>query len=379
MLGESMFHINAFRPAAPDSISAVFDSVLRRDSTLFPALIHPMDLGITYRDSARFERYFPRVARTAAPSTVAAIRTTADLIWGPRPTSKAIAAAVADQPSRLLHVANSAYHWDQATSDSIAQQFAWVQRAAPHSPQFLARALALRALAFAGMGRWREAHVLVDSLKALDPEKARGIRAWSMALGLAPVQAGFLDSLVKAFPPGPQAEYAGALLHLFRGQVREGRSRIARALAARDSRPLPPEMRGLMEAVDGWGMLLQGDSVAGIRRLRAGIDTAASPGMTDETSFFRFQLGLALAERPETRAEGIRWLKFGFELQPLYLPLTQLALGRTYDAAGQGDSAAVAYRRFLRFWNKADPEMQGRVGEAREALKEVTRERPESR
>jgi len=379
MLGESMFHINAFRPAAPDSISAVFDSVLRRDSTLFPALIHPMDLGITYRDSARFARYFPRVARTASPTTVAAIRTTADLIWGPRPTSKAIATAVADQPSRLMHVANSAYHWDQATSDSIVQEFAWVQRAAPRSPQFLTRALAVRSLAFAGMGRWREAQVLVDSLKPLDPEKAMGIHAWSMALGLAPVRAGFLDSLVKGFPPGPQAEYAGALLHLFRGQVREGRSRIARALATRDSRLVPQEMRGLMEAVDGWGMMLQGDSVAGIRRLRAGIDTAASPGMTDETAFFRFQLGLALAARPETRAEGIRWLKYGFELQPLYLPLTQLALGRTYEASGQRDSAAVAYGRFLRLWDKADPEMQARVRGAREALQEVTRERPGSR
>jgi hypothetical protein len=200
-----------------------------------------------------------------------------------------------------------------------------------------------------------------------------------MALGLAPVRAGFLDSLVKGFPPGPQAEYAGALLHLFRGQVREGRSRIARALAARDSRLVPLEMRGLMEAVDGWGMMLQGDSAAGIRRLRAGIDTAASPGMTDETAFFRFQLGLALAARPETRAEGIRWLKYGFELQPLYLPLTQLALGRTYEAAGQRDSAAVAYGRFLRFWDKADPEMQARVRGAREALQEVTRERPGSR
>ena len=76
-LGESMFHLNAFRPAAPESISAVFDSVLRRDSTLSPALIHPMELGVMYRDSARFARYFPGFARTAPPSKVSAIRTAA--------------------------------------------------------------------------------------------------------------------------------------------------------------------------------------------------------------------------------------------------------------------------------------------------------------
>jgi hypothetical protein len=335
-----------------------------------------MELGLMYRDSARFARYFPGFARTAPPIRVSAIGTAADLVWGPRPTSKAIGAEFAEQASWLVHAANSAYHWDQATSDSIVQGFAWVQRAAPRAPQFLTRALGARAHVLAGMGRWREAQVLLDSLKPLDSERAMGIQAWSMALGLAPTWARFLDSLVGAFPPGPQAEYAGALLHMFRGQVREGRSRVARALATRDSRPTPPEMRGLMEAVDGWGMLLQGDSVAGIRRLRAGIDTAASPGMTEETSFFRFQLGLALAARPETRAEGIRWLRYGFDLQPLYLPLTHLALGRTYEAAGQQDSAARAYSRFLRLWDKADPELQARVREVRGALQELTRERP---
>ena len=379
MLGESMFHLNAFRPAAPESISAVFDSVLRRDSTLFPALIHPMELGVMYRDSAQFARYFPGFAGTAPPSRVSAIRTTASLVWGPPPTDKAIGAAFAEQGSWLIHAANSAYHWDEARSDSIAQRFAQVQRAGPRSPQFLTRALAARAHVLAGMGRWREAQVLLDSLKPLDSEKAMGIQAWSMALGLAPVRARFLDSLVNALPPGPQAEYAGALLGMFRGEVREGRSRIARALATRGSQPTPPEMRGLMEAVDGWGILLQGDSVAGIRRLRAGLDTAASPGMTEETAFFRFQLGLALAARPETRAEGIRWLRYGFDMMPLYQPLTQLALGHTYETAGQRDSAAVAYGRFLRLWDKADPELQGRVREAKEALQETAGERPASR
>jgi serine/threonine protein kinase len=54
------------------------------------------------------------------------------------------------------------------------------------------------------------------------------------------------------------------------------------------------------------------------------------------------------------------------------------ALGRTYEAAGKPDSAALACGRFIRFWDKADPELQGRVKEAREALQEITRERPNS-
>ena len=103
---------------------------------------------------------------------------------------------------------------------------------------------------------------------------------------------------------------------------------------------------------------------------------AAAPGSAHESSYLRFQFALTLAARPDTRAEGIRWLRYGFENMPLYQPLTQLALAHTYESAGQRDSAALAYRRFLRLWDKADPELQGRVREAESGLQEVTAERP---
>ena len=90
----------------------------------------------------------------------------------------------------------------------------------------------------------------------------------------------------------------------------------------------------------------------------------------------RFQFALALAARADTRAEGIRWLQYGFENLPLYKPLTSLGLGHTYEAAGQRDSAANYYGRFLRYWDKADPELQARVTQAKEALQEISRERP---
>ena len=88
LLGESMFHIQGYRPTAPESVTAVFDSVLRRDSTLFPALLHPLDLALLYRDRPRFTRYFPSFARTASPAKVSAMRTAAGLLSGAhhRPT-----------------------------------------------------------------------------------------------------------------------------------------------------------------------------------------------------------------------------------------------------------------------------------------------------
>ena len=133
-------------------------------------------------------------------------------------------------------------------------------------------------------------------------------------------------------------------------------------------------IRGLMIAGDGWGQLLQGDSAGGIRRMRAGLDQSAAPN--EETAFPRFQLALSLAARGDTRAEGINWLRYGFDLLPLYKPLTFLALGHAYEAAGVMDSATQAYTHFLRLWDKADPELQGRVREARSALEELNREQP---
>jgi hypothetical protein len=56
---------------------------------------------------------------------------------------------------------------------------------------------------------------------------------------------------------------------------------------------------------------------------------------------------------------------------------TRSTSGRTEDA-GQHNSAALAYSRFLRFWEKADPELQGRAKEAKQALQRLTRERPGS-
>jgi hypothetical protein len=44
------------------------------------------------------------------------------------------------------------------------------------------------------------------------------------------------------------------------------------------------------------------------------------------------------------------------------------------EAAGQRDSALYAYGKFVRLWDKADPSLQGRVKEAREAMARLSAE-----
>jgi tetratricopeptide (TPR) repeat protein len=375
MLGEAMHHTASFRPAAPDSISAAFDSVLRRDSTLFPALIHPLELALLYRDTLRLRRYLAPYQRNVPPSWAKAAETGAAIVWGPAPSLADLRAAVRAQPSFIYHAAISFYQSGKATSDSVLWVFGVGQRVWSESPEYLSRSLSVRAHALAGTGRWREATVVLDSLKPLDPEEAGVIEAWSIVLGLTPRSLRpRLDSIVKALPPGPDAQFGRAMLHLLQGRLSEGRRQVARALATRDSTPTSYD-RGRMIAADGLALILQGDSVPGIHRMRQGLDTAAAPGQGEETAFLRLQFALALAARPETRAEGIRWLRYGFDTSPMYKPLTLLALGHAYEAAGQRDSAATSYRRFLMLWDRADPELRARVQEARDALSAVTRER----
>jgi hypothetical protein len=232
----------------------------------------------------------------------------------------------------------------------------------------LKQAIGARANVLAGTGRWREARVLLDSLRMIEPRKARGIEAWAVVLGLTPHSfRSILDSVVKEMPPGPEAVYAAAMLHVIKGQVAEGRRILARELA-RESTAIPDPIRGVMIAGDG--------CFRAIRWLGSGacgLDWSSLLHRTKRVRFRGFSSRWPLP-RQETRDEGIRWPRYGFETLPLYKPLTLLALGHTFEAAGQRDSAAVAYSRFLRLWDKADPDLQGRVREAREGLHAVTRE-----
>jgi hypothetical protein len=154
-----------------------------------------------------------------------------------------------------------------------------------------------------------------------------------------------------------------ALLGLWLG-TRVGERKVAR------------EAHGMLVATDGWASLIAGDTTAGIGRLRQGITELSGPSASATSAFLRFQFALALSARPTTREEGIRWLRYASDdqSQTYLFPLSYLALGQALEAAGEGAAAADAYGRFIRLWDKADPPLQGRVREARDALARLTAE-----
>jgi tetratricopeptide (TPR) repeat protein len=388
LLGEALVHLHSFAPESGDTIMAVFDRVLRSDSTLAPAYIHPIEIALSIGDSARFSRYWSAYRPLAPPSLRAAIETTRQLEWGDRLSDSLLRATLASHPLLLFYSVVARYHREQATSDSVLASLnvlvGHARTLAVGGIRALRSVAGLRGLAAAaeaealvGLGRLDEASRWVDSIGPFPPDGTANVMLWPLALGVAP--GGYLggreDSLLRMVPPGPRHEYAEAMRELARGRVSEARRRIAAGLAMPDMPVGLAHTEGLLAGAAGWASLIEGDTLAGIRQLRAGIDEAAAPKADDETAFLRFQLALALSSRPETREEGIRWLRWAFLPRQLFLlPLAYLALGRAWEAAGEPDSAAHAYGRFVRLWNKADPPLQGLVQEAREALARLSEE-----
>ncbi|MBA3495836.1 MAG: hypothetical protein H0T86_01880, partial [Gemmatimonadales bacterium] len=375
LLGESLYHLRPFVPVSADSVIAVFDRVLRQDSSLVPAVIHQLNLAVLYRDRAQYarsrriyDRYAPRTHQRAEDVSAA-------IAWGPRPPDSVFANAMRQEFGTKPSIAiGSIWRRSDATSDTVLDLIRWASRAGPPTPGFRLRAMIERTYATVGMGRLTEALPLIDSLSAIDPRPGAGALAGPIGLGIAPPSYGGdrLGRLRAGMPPSGFKHYADAYFALSRGDVEAGRREVQAGLALGDS--IGPTMHGMLVATGGWASLVAGDTAAGLRELRTGIAQLSGPGSGQMSGFLRFQFALALSARPETREEGIRWLRYAFEEQPSYLPLSFLALGRAWESAGERDSAAHAFGRFVRLWDKADAPLQGRVQEARDALERLSAE-----
>ncbi len=135
--GEALFHLRELVPYPADTILAAFDKVIASDSTLTPALIHPLELTLGNRDSARFGRYLRLFGRTAPPRRVAAHRAASGLAWGPRPSDSELRAALVTVPSVGFPAVGAAYRDEAATSDTVLARLARLEDAIPEgSPAY---------------------------------------------------------------------------------------------------------------------------------------------------------------------------------------------------------------------------------------------------
>jgi hypothetical protein len=128
-----------------------------------------------------------------------------------------------------------------------------------------------------------------------------------------------------------------------------------------------------LRALAGASRIAAGDSTAGLADMRTTFASGSIGALTSTPlSPVRFVFAATLATRPETRAEGIRLLRYGFTegvvSEMATLPHALLALGHALEAEGDRAGATVAFERLLALWVEADPNLQATIGAVRERL-----------
>ncbi len=366
-LGETYFHLGASDLVSDAQHDEAWARGIDLDPGFAPLYIHPTEVAFHRADSARAIELGQTYLRLAPHGEFApAFRHALALLWG-------------DKASRARA---------RATLDTLSTENGLLTLPYLQHPRFLPLAAELASLL-----RRREAwndgrpnrYVRTDVLRgdlatALatldDPRTERDIReGWlfymhEIGIPVAPARLAELAAFGPADTlPGFKSFYAAVLA------AQEGRWAEfdrASARAQRDAERLRAEgdstrlrsTEGMIRAIDGYAAWRRGErekagTLLEVARREA---TGYGPGFVNDV--IRYWLGtLALEEGRLTDAE--RYFQSYFWL---VRPLVADRLGQAYERQGEREKAREAYELFIAAWRDADPALQPRVAEARQAL-----------
>ena len=372
LLGEARMHSRTTVPWTVEEVVEPFDRVLALDSTLTPAVIHPLELALATRDSVRFARYLPVLEGAAAAGFTTNFRSLGRFVWDEGMSDEErteLGASVSGaffamgglkwspdiDPARLERV------FDGMISGS---DNAGVQRELPMIRGFL----------LLGLGHLDRAVAYGDSLRATDPRSSQQLRISPYLLGIAPP--GWNAELLARFDrnrnDSPFMAAVKTTIRLQQGAIGPAR-RLADSMIARRDTTGGAQLGDFFVALRGWARVEAGDTAGGLADLRAGLRP-----LGEWNNFLTGPVRLAwartLAARPGTRQDGIALLRLGFTSDIGLLGPAMYELGRAEELAGHRERAAEAYGQFIRLWADADSLLQPRVDSARAGLRRVTGE-----
>ncbi len=375
LLGESQYHTRNLTGLDAAALREPFDRVLALDSTLTPAAIHPLEITLADRDSTNFRRYLTVMKDWADPDEASAYEAAGDMVWRGTLPDSAGGRRLGAHMGVTMATYVAAIKQPTANSDTALAAYRRMVDAVSRSTVDSNQRVQMRAganLVAIGQGRFKLAEQLNDSLDNISPEQAGGMRLIPHVLGFAPpeYEAEFQSSFVKAPVTSPFQAVFLALILLNTGEgPRAGR--LIDSLA-RDTTKMPGFLRGAVIGARGIRKVQLGDTIGAIADLRYGSERVGNSMVFNGGA--RLQLGAVLATRPATREEGLRLLRHGFDSDLGLQAIAAYSLGRAAEAAGQRDLAIEGYSTFLRMWDHADPSVQGRVTEAKDALARLTAE-----
>lgn len=368
ILGEAYYHNRVVDPRTPEEIRAPFDRVIALDSSLTPAALHPAEMAIAYRDSIMVERYLGVIQRAGSEDEARAYRVAADLGWGRRQMDSSVAIQIGNRRGAYqaaIHAATIAPNADAETVWNLTR-LAFSAAGGPPGELGLARSASA-----AGLGRFDQAQAIADSLQAISQELRISALLYPVILGIAPAGygGGIVDRILGARRAHLFEAYMVIQIALAKGDLGLA-GRLADSLLSRDTVAVGGAFRALTSAAKGRVLIGRGDTLGGLRLLGTGLRGAAGPLPPFLSAPARLELATVLAMRPETRAEGLLRLRYGFESDIGLGVVTELLLGRALEAAGEREDAVSAYGRFLRLWAADD----AWAAEARAAIGRLTGE-----
>ncbi|MEO8030283.1 MAG: serine/threonine-protein kinase [Gemmatimonadota bacterium] len=375
LLGESQYHTRQLVGYDPAVLRAPFDSVLARDSTLTPAAIHPLEISLASDDRPRYDAYYRILSQSGNELENLAYHGAGELAFGSGIVDSATARAMARFSGSAAYI-YSGFSAPNGNSDSVMRRFDGMKQLLAVAPNLQTQVLFSRGLTLGGLGQFKAARAVYDSLRVIDPNNAFAILMWPTMVGFAPEGEVFPPELVgmgKAPRTSPFQVFLTVMMIQGRGQQAEAR-RLVDSMLTSDSTRMPRQLWATFKAQKGWFMMLAGDTTAGIAQMRGGLAEAGAGWNQFFVDPLALRLATVMAGRKDTRDQGLALLRHGFDVNTALRPLAVYALGKAEEAAGDRPAAAAAYGQFLRLWDKADSSAQGRVIEIKQSLARVAGE-----
>jgi serine/threonine-protein kinase len=341
-----------------DEKNRAFDRLMAMDPTFAPFYQHPIEHAFQDADSARTTALLSRYERLVDTDTreLRAHRMAYDIAWGgPEARSRAIAAADTTDPTRIpaLELLHPRFLEDGETLARAARS---------GRPWLYARAAYYR-------GRAREALSDVGAPN-MTPDASAYIAYHMRERGAA------VDNVFARAVPGIVADSVGAALFWTAAVAAEegrwddyqrvialGNAATDRLQAAGGDTLFVGTVRGTVRALEAYATWRRGDREAAYQELTAAQREATGWGPSDFMNrtirWWIVRLALELGRPEETE----RYL-----LSLDEEPYAHLELGRLYERMGRTEEARERYELFVTAWRDADPDLQPKVAEARQAL-----------
>ena len=374
LLGEVRLHGAGPRiPSNLEEVAEAFRHAVELDPNFTPYLIHWFDMAAWHEpDSAEAARRLDQLRRAGADARVLRPKQlTFDLTFGDSATRAARLAALDTIPrgAKITSISEGLYNPRHASLREAVLRSVLDDTRGENKLRWV-RYL-FQNLAF-GQGRIEAGlEVLEDPLVPHGPR--RFCELWRAAAMGLPVSAGVLEAAREGAPleegVNPCVYVGRAEWAIERGDRGEraravellrkaAEAYLARASAdSAEAANVRAMLQGSLRALDGYAAWREGDPDGAARLL----EEAQRALPSDEARWWLARIHLE-RDRP---ARAVRWLRsFWWDEHTL----ARYHLGRAYEAVGEPERAREAYRAFVEGWSEADPALQPRVEEARDAL-----------